>query len=248
MGRGPHACWRRSEPRGKHAFQRRTSLWGMRHGQCSPSATLVVTMDFSRHGEAAPANAAHHRARTDGHRASSPPFKLGKQCAKTPSVDGLARTTKRCIDQPDRADVLPGKHLCRGGLHRILRRHGGRRHLRRGVRRAHPLQEKFAPRCPNMLMFNLLCSFLAGVGHCATRYVRRGHCGAGILGADITNTNASGRNPLIHLDKMLIISGVLLIPASSTNAIIDMLVVATPWPVPCASWRRCCGSGTGGRS
>ena len=49
---------------------------------------------------------------------------------------------------------------------------------------------------------------------------------AGILGADISSTNAlQGANPLIHLDKILIGEVMLLIPGIfMTNAIHDMLV------------------------
>ena len=82
-----------------------------------------------------------------------------------------------------------------------------------------------APRCPNMLMFNLLCSFLAGVGTCASvAFVEA--IAAGILGVDISSANAlQGANPLIHLDKILIGEVMLLIPGIfMTNAIHDMLV------------------------
>ena len=72
-------------------------------------------------------------------------------------------------------------------------------------------------------MFNLLCSFLAGVGTCATvAFVEA--IAAGILGADISSTNAlQGANPLIHLDKILIGEVMLLIPGIPlTNSLRDM--------------------------
>lgn len=64
------------------------------------------------------------------------------------------------------------------------------------------MQKKLAPICPNQIIFNLLCSFLAGVGICLT---------ARML-------------PMLHTDKIMIADIMLLIPGfAMTNALRDML-------------------------
>lgn len=205
---------------------------GRAYGACAMNvfaitATLVVTMDFPDGERLTQTRRIIAPGPTD-YRVVAAFHKLGKQCCKkTPSVDELARAIKRCIDQPpDRMTFYLGSIFAAAGFTVFF---GGT-----AVDAIFAavfavliclLQEKFAPRCPNMLMFNLLCSFLAGVGTCATvAFVEA--IAAGIIGADISSTNAlQGANPLIHLDKILIGEVMLLIPGIfMTNAIHDMLV------------------------
>ena len=162
------------------------------------TATLVVTMDFPDGERLTQTRRIIAPGPTD-YRVVAAFHKLGKQCCKkTPSVDELARAVERCIDQPpDRMTFYLGQRLCRSRLHRILRRHGGRRHLRRGVRRAHlPLAgEVRAALYANMLMFNLLCSFLAGVGTCATVAFVEAIAGGNSRRGYQQHERASGRQP-----------------------------------------------------
>ncbi len=65
------------------------------------------------------------------------------------------------------------------------------------------MQKKLSPLCPNLLIFNFLCSFLIGIGICSS---------AAIL-------------PVLHTDKIMIADIMLLIPGLAiTNALRDMLV------------------------
>ncbi len=65
------------------------------------------------------------------------------------------------------------------------------------------LQKKLAPLCPNNIVFNLLCSFIAGVAICAS---------ARLI-------------PVLHTDKIIIGDIMLLIPGFvMTNSLRDMLV------------------------
>lgn len=71
------------------------------------------------------------------------------------------------------------------------------------------LQERLMPRCPNLLIFNLRCSFIAGLATCAVFAL------ATLAPADLP----------MHLDKVLIGEVMLLIPGIyMTNAIRDILV------------------------
>ncbi len=64
------------------------------------------------------------------------------------------------------------------------------------------MQKKLSPICPNNIIFNLLCSFLAGIGICLS---------ARLL-------------PVLHTDKIMIADIMLLIPGfAMTNALRDML-------------------------
>ncbi|MBE6850646.1 MAG: threonine/serine exporter family protein [Ruminococcus sp.] len=65
------------------------------------------------------------------------------------------------------------------------------------------MQKKLSPLCPNNIVFNLLCSFLAGVAICATARMI----------------------PVLHTDKIIIGDIMLLIPGFvMTNSLRDMLV------------------------
>ena len=205
---------------------------GRAYGACAMNvfaitATLVVTMDFPDGERLTQTRRIVAPGPTD-YRIVAAFHKLGKQCCrKTPSVEELAKSIKRCTEQPpDRVTFYLGSIFAASGFTVFF---GGT-----AIDAIFAavfavliclLQEKLAPRCPNMLMFNLLCSFIAGVGTCATvAFVEA--VAAGILGVDISSTNAlQGANPLIHLDKILIGEVMLLIPGIfMTNAIHDMLV------------------------
>ena len=185
------------------------------------TATLVVTMDFPDGEHLTQTRRIVAPGPTD-YRVVAAFHKLGKQCCKkTPSVEELAEGIKRCTNQPpDRVTFYLGSIFAASGFTVFF---GGT-----AVDAIFAavfavliclLQEKLAPRCPNMLMFNLLCSFLAGVGTCATvAFVEA--IAAGILGVDASSANAlQGANPLIHLDKILIGEVMLLIPGIVFNAL-----------------------------
>lgn len=87
------------------------------------------------------------------------------------------------------------------------------------------MQERMAPRCPNTLVFDLLCSLIAGVATCATVAVTE-NIALNVFGFGVGATEAlAGQSAWLHLDKILIGEVMLLIPGIfMTNAIRDMLV------------------------
>ena len=87
------------------------------------------------------------------------------------------------------------------------------------------LQERMAPRCPNTLIFNLLCSLAAGIGTCAAIALAETAATA-LFGFGVGASEAlRGGSDWIHLDKILIGEVMLLIPGIyMTNAIRDMII------------------------
>ena len=72
-----------------------------------------------------------------------------------------------------------------------------------------------APRCPNALIFDLLCSLITGIGTCAAIAVCETASEA-LFGFGAGASEAlRGGSSLIHLDKILIGEVMLLIPAST---------------------------------
>ena len=141
---------------------------GRAYGACAMNvfaitATLVVTMDFPDGERLTQTRRIIAPGPTD-YRVVAAFHKLGKQCCKkTPSVDELARAIKRCIDQPpDRMTFYLGSIFAAAGFTVFF---GGT-----AVDAIFAavfavliclLQEKFAPRCPNMLMFKSNCRHIS---------------------------------------------------------------------------------------
>lgn len=191
------------------------------------TATLVVTMEFPD-GERLTQSRRIIGPGTTDYRVVAAFHKLGKHCCKqTPCADELAASIKRCTEQPpDRITFFLGSIFAAAGFAVFF----GGSAIDASFAALFAvviclLQETLAPRCPNMLVFNLLCSFIAGVGTCAAvEFVEA--LAPGAFGASVAGANAlQGASSVIHLDKILIGEVMLLIPGIfMTNAIRDMLV------------------------
>ena len=212
--------------------ERTLSNVGHAYGACAMdvfaiTAPLVVTMEFPD-GERLTQSRRIIGPGTTDYRIVAAFHKLGKRCcAQKPCAEELAECIKRCTEQPlDRATFYLGSVFAAAGFAVFF---GGS-----AIDAAFAalfavviclFQEKLAPRCPNMLVFNLLCSFIAGVGTCAAVTLAEA-VAPDVFGAAPSGANAlQGASSLIHLDKILIGEVMLLIPGIfMTNAIRDMLV------------------------
>lgn len=191
---------------------------GKAYGAASVSAFaiathIVVTMTFpdgeeltqTRRVWRAGAPATDYRVVEVAHR-------LSKRCQREPlPVAELAEAVRACTRHPaDRSGLYLGSVFAAAGFAVFF-----------GGNAADALiaalfaiavcvqQERLMPYCPNILVFNLLCSFITGLGICAVNAL----------------FEMAGADALIHLDKILIGEVMLLIPGIfMTNAIRDMLV------------------------
>lgn len=191
------------------------------------TATLVVTMEFPDGERLTQTRRIWGPGVTD-YRIVAACHKLAKRCAKSPlGVADLAREIEACKRQPaDRVTFFVGSIAAAAGFAVFF---GGSI-----VDAAFAgifailicvLQERMAPRCPNTLIFDLLCSLVAGIGTCAAIAVCETAAGA-LFGFGVGASEAlRGGSALIHLDKILIGEVMLLIPGIyMTNAIRDMIV------------------------
>lgn len=168
------------------------------------TSSIVVTMAFSDGRKVTQTRRIMEESGTDFEKLEAL-NKLSRICCeKTLSINELRKEIEYLNKKPSQSQILLGSVLASGSFAIFF---GGA--VWDGISAAAFglficfLQKKIKPICPNNVIFNLLCSFLTGVGICLF----------------------SKCCPFVHADKIMIGDIMLLIPGiAMTNSVRDILV------------------------
>lgn len=168
------------------------------------TSSIVVTMAFSDGRKVTQTRRIMEESGTDFEKLEAL-NKLSRICCeKTLSINELRKEIEYLNKKPSQSQILLGSVLASGSFAIFF---GGA--VWDGISAAAFglficfLQKKIKPVCPNNVIFNLLCSFLTGVGICLF----------------------SKCCPFVHADKIMIGDIMLLIPGiAMTNSVRDILV------------------------
>lgn len=168
------------------------------------TSSIVVTMAFSDGRKVTQTRRIMEESGTDFEKLEAL-NKLSRICCeKTLSINELRKEIEYLNKKPSQSQILLGSVLASGSFAIFF---GGA--VWDGISAAAFglficfLQNKIKPVCPNNVIFNLLCSFLTGVGICLF----------------------SKCCPFVHADKIMIGDIMLLIPGiAMTNSVRDILV------------------------